>query len=1483
MAQFSQTSKPSKLNLDKASKYLDSSESFFLLNHEVNSNSSVGVAIPMNANMPACDMELPAGENYAPNNYYSELTNENYTWHFNSNGVDFISRINGEGKCEIVYNGDCLKVSADPKHQITQFRAILDVDFLCNKVPGGKLKRLVWVDGTDMPMASLDVEASIATNFFTTPFFDLCADNCAYLQLCVPEPNGCLNASFIPFTDADKGLSNNITDKGLKFMIRFVYYDGRESEWGDRSTLYFQDIKGCFDSTDGLPRCMKLRIPIGNPMVDKIKLGVSEDGGLTYFLYDTIEKYKKYNTSQQYWYQRELSENVSTSFSESDCSFDYIFCNDKQRLPIDPVQITRVLNPIPREAQGLFRVNNAMAAYNYVVGNCPVDKAEIDKLKVERFCENVVPCETAFAKVTVRAVIIADVVPAESGGANINMGGYIFRKGGSNADVDDPKDTAWFGTGFQILNQKFKGKIRNFIPYIEGTNYWGEMEQWRSSPNMNSFSKIGVLSGLADISTRKWNTNDILSGNFYYQEYIFTVPKGTKGFIRLASHHQETGIGNAQNTSTQVVGTLGANGLKNFNGKKQFPAGTFDETIKEIYFDTCDGDVDNFDAFLVNDVRFDNEPGYSGYISDKNGLPVEGLQIYSNTIYRRVTDFNGFFFFHDNNNSVTINLLGEQDCNPNFVNIGSYTMQSDAATNQMAEGNYKIPTEDYINRFYAKVDVAVKDCNNLPVIGIRVALSNNKYKVTDTSGIAHFKVRNYTTRARQVRAVIMDRGNCFTLDCNNGCNPCMPSSPLTLLMACFIGVPTYPIVIATPLNIKNVTGGMRGLKPGGRYAFAAIVEGDCGKVSASYPLKINNGYFDIPRIQETKSFSFCDFSFDGTGMIFPSWANRLKIVRSTNLTPYTLQWVVDDIARTADGKIILTIQSLNDYNSQFNFKTNTVYQYLKGDKVEFIRNGDGKVFDIATNGILDYLVLSPFNDDVISGVTNNVNYFNQIIIRDDGKLDKLTKGATIEIKPLTVATQQVTYHEFCSSIPIIQVDNGDGTTHGELQVNKGTFDTFDTYLVSRQINRFPPQFFQSKTPSDFWGGNYLDDTGKVHFLNPYENEKRFNRNISINSANQLNYFGDIIKTLDAEEQGGIVAIRVKDNKIGLAICENDNFLFQISDSFLTLGRDGVVHAAPADQVISNPEAKIRGEYGCDYSDIGSIYFGDGFATFASSKNNAYIIHNYSLAQMCGLNTNQQTGQVETSCNSFFQKRMRQKANFNKTATNVLDHYRYSVGQNKTNSVIYLTLKSLRHPATNNAKAVYELPNDTIMYSPITDTFLGFASYTPEGYSELDLHTDDGCSILMYQNSLPFITPIIATKFNTFFGIHCDWAVAISLNKFLEKAKIALALEEQSSTFFFAHKVTTDKVNFLSEIPPVRFKPSNFKWNAAMLNNINSRGGLYNGDNCRGFFIDMVLIRDNTLNLAYKSVDNTKQEAYSELDSILIKYQLIESTGQTENL
>lgn len=1455
MANEVQYNKPLTLNMDKSPKISDSEDSFFIRNQERFLNrfgevtGTLGKTTPMVANKPLCELDQPGGENYTIGSYYSNLTNELYDFVYNHNGVNYIKRASGSGECEIVYFGSCLLLNPAPKHSIEQWRAYLKVDKLCANMDG---KYLIWADGIN-PIGMLDVEASIATNNFSTPFFDRCADPCALLQMCVPDPCGCLKGEFVPVSLADAGLKNNLLDVGIKIAYRHIYYDGRAGIYSDPSTLFYQDTRGCFDSGEGFPRCIKMRVPIGNPLVELIEIVFIKDG--VPYLYDTIDKYKKYNSTQEKWYERGLAE--LANYSDEDCSFDYYFCNDKQCDAIDPKEFARVFNPIPREPQGFFTIEDVLAFYNYKQGSCPIDQSQIEKMDIGIDCpeDN---CQSQFTTVTTYAVV-------HNRAHNRNQ--PIFRLGGAVAnEVDDKTDIAFFGGLNQVGSgdlelghgQQFSGDIRNFIAYLEGTTTWDEAKQFKADPGFVNKEEWGTLANFDEGATKNRWRRAIRNGQYFYQKIEFKVLKGTRGFLRLASHNA---TGNEQNTSTFVVGIL--NDITNYSGDTTINSTNTDLTTEEIYIDTCNHDtIEIKKAFVIDDNAIDaglstKASSYGGYVHDEDGIPIEGAVVQYAGVQSK-TDHNGYYHFAlypGTNDAISINVKVEQDC-ADFTAIQNVSVQSE--TGAHAEQDVTITSETWPDTFFSTVKIKVEDCESEPVGGIRVALSGSKYRVSAADGYATFRIRNYSTRDRVVRAVVLNNNGCLNVDCNGACNPCMPTSSASTL-ACYQSEPEV-ILSNAVINRDSILVNRNGLKSGGRYPFGFFVRYGCGKISPVYEIK----YLDIPKTQEKNREGFCSLSYNGNNITLPSDATCLSIVRGANINPFELRWVVDSIERTTDGKIKLTFQSLIDYNERFLFKTNTLYKWLKGDRVEFIKNGDNKIFSIAEHGLLNYLAISPFHDELISGEEDaEADFFNQLLINDDGKLDGLTEGAVIEIQRSKECTTDPVYFSICVNIPIVD---------GKLLYDSGVFHSFDTYNVNRQIGALPAQSFEHHSPSDFWGER-LTDAGRPYFVNEFENEERFGRNISVNTVGEFNRFGDIVKTLNPKSHGDIIAIWVVDDKVGIVISEHDNSLIEVSDDLARVGADGILRAAPADQIISDTQAKISGSYGCQYPHIGSILFDDGWVGWCDVNRHTYVEHDYRQAVPAD------EGKVQ----SYFRRRCQEIETYNRANSDPLNQFRFATGKNYHTGAVMITIKALRDSGINNEPKPYAKRNDTIMYHPVSKDWLGFCSFTPESYGRLDLFDGAGCAFVTFLNGLPYVHPIIPDKWNEWYGIACDLFFGIDINKGGEKIKIPLALEIQSETMFFVKEVVTDKPNFKSEIPPVRFKKDARKWNAAFLGNLNSREGLYGSERPRGYYARILLIRDNTIDLQYNTTNDQKRTAYSELDAVISKYALYEQSGFQVNV
>ena len=641
-------------------------------------------------------------------------------------------------------------------------------------------------------------------------------------------------------------------------------------------------------------------------------------------------------------------------------------------------------------------------------------------------------------------------------------------------------------------------------------------------------------------------------------------------------------------------------------------------------------------------------------------------------------------------------------------------------------------------------------------------------------------------------------------------------------------------------------------------------------------IPLDDSFLDVPKTQEKGEMSFCSFSYDARGLVLPDWVDCVEIVRSKNLNNYELQWVVDKIEKLSDGKMRLLIQSLSDYNAFYNFNTNTVYQYLEGDRVEFISNGDGSIFNTATFGLLNYLILSPFKDKVIDGQDNDpANFFNEIVIQNDGNLDGLKVGAKIEIqRPVEFSVENSALYSIGIGIGVIEVSG-----QRVLAQPIGTFDTFDTYFVNRKIGSQSLQKFEHRNPSDFWGNKLfgISDIGKGYFKNKFENERRFGRNITINSTNQFNRFGDLEKTLDDPQQGDLIAVGVYDGQVGVGIGEHDNFLFNISDDFLRLGADGIVRAQSPDNIISDGEPKVVGQFGCQYEDIGSVYFGDGWITWADLSKGALVKHDFSAAKDI----------AEGKMNSYLRQKWGIMQAFNGTSQLDINRYRFVTGFNYHTNALQLTMKRLTGANTYNTQDYLLSESETILIEPRMEEFLTMASYAQDGYSNLNIKDANGSGFISFAGASVYNHPIKSNVYNRFNGVAVDRVVMIAINQEPDFIKRGVGIEIQSDKMYFVSRVKVDDASFQSIIPPIRMEKQEDKWVGSFLSNINSSGGLFAvgqvATKPRGYYILFTLVRDNTDNLKYNTTDNAKRVLFDELYMVLSKYFNSSQSGMQENL
>lgn len=140
---------------------------------------------------------------------------------------------------------------------------------------------------------------------------------------------------------------------------------------------------------------------------------------------------------------------------------------------------------------------------------------------------------------------------------------------------------------------------------------------------------------------------------------------------------------------------------------------------------------------------------------------------------------------------------------------------------------------------------------------------------------------------------------------------------------------------------------------------------------------------------------------------------------------------------------------------------------------------------------------------------------------------------------------------------------------------------------------------------------------------------------------------------------------------------------------------------------------------------------------------------------------------------------------------------------------------------------------TLSFSEGSNSFESFLSYHPENMCTLgntlisfyggDLYTHD------------------STTYNNFYGVQYDSYIKFVFNDFPLQRKSFKSVEEIGSILWDCPEITTNLNSYgvtkqTSNLIAGDFELLESGWNASFLNDVNSIGGLINGDSLRGFYM-----------------------------------------------
>ncbi|HEU4608564.1 MAG TPA: hypothetical protein VFS31_10690, partial [Chitinophagaceae bacterium] len=830
---------------------------------------------------------------------------------------------------------------------------------------------------------------------------------------------------------------------------------------------------------------------------------------------------------------------------------------------------------------------------------------------------------------------------------------------------------------------------------------------------------------------------------------------------------------------------------------------TITSELKEIIVNCCADDVKlnqpTDETLVIFDMSFG--PYVFGYVEQdsQTKVPIEfatvtGLD--SQVVTPDFTDHNGFYFGASAGQYTAI-LISVDSCDTTVHLI---------AGNQ---GNYTHTDFDVYNpgQFPANgirtIEGNVKTCDGtIGIAGVSVIPLGARPVQTDSTG--HFKVllhqRAGATLPPDDEFFLSQSGSCVIVDCADQCVKCFEHKNVTY-KPCADNPPPGRDTTIPDWN-ANILGNLKGPKNGGKYGLGFVMHdfmGRHGFVQAN-----ESDYITLQSINETHSFGFSTINFAiNPSLVFPSWVKYITFVATANLNEDDyLSWVAErvefidsggNVNSSAPVKIRIYYESLNEYNKQAGYATNTNWQFLvnsndgtkqvsrAGDRVQFILNGDGNFF--ANN-----VTLQVTYD--LEGKYFDVNYTDDLKDIKDGALIQL-------IRPKDCLTQNL-YYETCSTVRII---------NGKPEVYSGTINLYDSYFLNREIPipKYETQadgtvkrtviatyfsfFFEHPSPSDYWG-DHCANRGRIFVKNPYERQKQFGSEIARSKAllnnsnfNGLSYFADEDVKEFAEQEWGNIVVAIMEVNTVLVICEYNNFFVGFNDNIPSVNENNQLVINSTENQFGLPQRKIGSDYGCQPKDINTIRKLQGKVIYLDRNKFSLVQHNFQ--QAVDISMGGYKGYLTAKIR--FANDRSQPRNFNMLFIGGINP--------KNNEYLLTTFKQSAfsdQPSTqyiNDAPGVQVGSGETLIIDYMTGMSKAFAAYTPEYYGTLSGFNQNRAFLSVRQGEAWIHS---SNSYNIFFGTQCKKTLQLVTNLSPETVKRYLYMEVYCKQHkFVAQQVTTE--------------------------------------------------------------------------------------------
>lgn len=1384
------------------------------------------VLTPYEGNLQLTGPSFPSGNNKSIGAFHSKTTNCVYAFLYNDAGNHSIYRIFGlSGTLQFVYVGP-LNFQDDPQYYIAKGRCVLYSYQATDPVSGimQLVNYLIFTDNfNDQRLVS--VEDSVNTNFFNTgsfPYFldtDPNWDPVYLINLGVQPPVVPITAAIIPPGSGDVGKQNLIINSSWRFRCKYIDVFGRESEHSIISPEYIATTgTDCMSTTAGLGRGFVLTVPAGNPLVDKIQIECSQWNSnsplsqpTAWVIFDTINKYR--NTSGTRWYNRAI--NSDYTYNSGTNSFSYNFYADHSTTPLDPKEVNRLFNPLPRLSSSVVLAGAELALANNLRDFDLFDDSLLNKISF-----NVNPITGTGCLIPTRTIVMYAIIYSVQ---NECYGSWAQAVHADHPDIPDGMFIFGYNGGQTVVGNQTNqwGPAPGFIGYLAGTGYQCISEQVIYDFPSNSilpFSTFPAPGSNAQIVIQRFTFTDVRAGR-----YVF----------RIAHHQARTTDPHYQKTSTMLSGVTHLNDYQTWgpgflptwvNYEKSFEvdvtAGNYTYNINTLLtIISLDGHTSNpgqiwvGDGYLLEDETF--------FIPvELQPLKVEKLDGTTAPVLQACpyTDHNGYFFGYWNDTFATFPFrfhFNVDVCTGTNLDIYSPHIEDMPPTFQSSFFVYT-GSSLYPANARRQIKGQILNCGSSTVglSNILVVILEGQYGFTDVNGNYLLIVHNrYDAWVSDPDQVIFSQNDqtCPIVDCAGTCNFGYLADIGVAYVACTGGLRITDNGIS---RAKIAGANLYGPQTGGKYNLGIVGHDWMGRCSSVQRNKTHTA--EIPSIVVSHNFNTYKIGWIlDSATRFPLWVKWISFWITNNLRfGNFISWAADLVVYVDNtgsptlpsiaSQIKIYYASLAEYNNKNNLSTTSTWQIIDnqnnnqgvvtGDIVEFLINGDGVFFSELVSAVIKYDETGSF-----------------FLIDYDSRLAGLLKGCLFRfVRPRKIDdSDQDLYFELPVMIPVVA---------GVPAAFSGTFDYVDSYFLRREIPvptttetaaatavpgststiqqtqttevvGSPGQtiqnvlliqgakttqfisttdvltsfsfYFESLSPSDLWGRG-AKTLGRVNVQNTFEYKKRLGSEIARSAEfngtfNGLSYY-DEKDVVDFEKQDqGQILVLIGETNTFMVICENDYFLIGFKDNMVVINASGQVVGSSAGDDFGNPQTKFGRKYGCHFIDINTIREDNGIVMWVDRNVSALIWSDFNNAiqvedeQFAGI-----FKQLIATQNAF--------ALVSQPCYNVagIDPY--------ANHYYLTSFIPANNSWANTDSSLNYTHCMTFVIDRKTRAFKGFIGVTPEYYSEFNSFFSQK-NMLSYKQGKPYKHHGNgASNWNKFFGVQVKKMFTIVVNEMPDKVK-----------------------------------------------------------------------------------------------------------------